>query len=154
VVDRTSNELIYEKYADELVRFATFLVGPSDAADVLSGAMVRALSSSSWETVANHRAYLYRAVLNEARMAARTEGRRRYHEQRAALDIPVEPTTPRPEVLAAVATLSPRQRAVVFLTYWEDLDPTSIGEVLGISDGGVRRHLARGRKKLRRLLHA
>ena len=59
---------------------------------------------------------------------------------------------PRPEVLAAVARLSPRQRAVVYLTYWDDLDPMSVAEVLGISDGAVRRHLARARKSLRRLL--
>ncbi len=52
----------------------------------------------------------------------------------------------------AVSRLSPRQRAVVFLTYWDDLDPGSIAGLLGISDGAVRRHLARARATLRRNL--
>ena len=36
---RLTDAEIYEKFADELVRFATGLVGPSDAADV-AGALV------------------------------------------------------------------------------------------------------------------
>ena len=61
--------------------------------------------------------------------------------------------TPHPEVFAAVAALSPRQRAVVYLTYWEDLDPGAAAALIGISDGAVRRHLARARKTLRGVLH-
>jgi RNA polymerase sigma factor (sigma-70 family) len=57
-----------------------------------------------------------------------------------------------PEVLEAMAKLSMRQRAVVFLTYWSDLQPGRIGEMLEIGEGSVRRHLARGRAKLRELL--
>jgi DNA-directed RNA polymerase specialized sigma24 family protein len=37
---------IYEKHADELIRFASVLVGPSGAEDVLAGAMLRVLGSS------------------------------------------------------------------------------------------------------------
>jgi RNA polymerase sigma factor (sigma-70 family) len=48
--------------------------------------------------------------------------------------------------------LSERQRAVVYLTYWDDLDPPRIAELLGISDGAVRRHLARARHHLRKTL--
>jgi DNA-directed RNA polymerase specialized sigma24 family protein len=40
----------------------------------------------------------------------------------------------------------------VYLTYWEDLDPSRISELLGISDGAVRRHLARARRHLRKTL--
>jgi RNA polymerase sigma factor (sigma-70 family) len=58
----------------------------------------------------------------------------------------------RPEVLAQVARLSLRQRAVVTLTYWDDLDQRAVAERLGISAGSVRRHLARAHAKLRRLL--
>jgi RNA polymerase sigma factor (sigma-70 family) len=64
----------------------------------------------------------------------------------------LEPAAPRPEVFAAVERLSTRQRAVIFLTYWDDLDPGSVARVLGISEGAVRRHLARARNSLRRSL--
>jgi RNA polymerase sigma factor (sigma-70 family) len=60
----------------------------------------------------------------------------------------------RPEILAAVFRLSIRQRAVVFLTYWEDLDPKAIADLLSISNGSVRRHLARGKTRLKETLHA
>jgi DNA-directed RNA polymerase specialized sigma24 family protein len=42
----------------------------------------------------------------------------------------------------------------VYLTYWEDLDPGSAAALIGISDGAVRRHLARARKTLRGVLDA
>ncbi|MGB8361437.1 MAG: sigma-70 family RNA polymerase sigma factor, partial [Acidimicrobiia bacterium] len=58
----------------------------------------------------------------------------------------------RPEVIAAVLKLSPQQRAMVTLTYWEDLSPDQIGELLEISPGTVKSHLARARSRLREVL--
>jgi RNA polymerase sigma-70 factor (ECF subfamily) len=55
-------------------------------------------------------------------------------------------------VLDAIGRLSVRQRAVVYLTYWDDLEPADAAERLGISEGSVRRHLARARANLRRTL--
>jgi RNA polymerase sigma factor (sigma-70 family) len=60
----------------------------------------------------------------------------------------------RPEVRVAIAQLSLRQRAVVILTYWDDLTPQSIAALLRISDGSVRRHLARARSHLKETLDA
>jgi RNA polymerase sigma factor (sigma-70 family) len=150
-----SDAEVYGKYAEELVRFATVLVGPDGAADVVSASVMTAFGAPAWSEVRNPRAYLYRAVLNESRMTARREARRVRYEQRAApRDVADAPSTPRPEVFAAVAALSPRQRAVVYLTYWEDLDSGSAAVLIGISDGAVRRHLARARKTLRGVLDA
>ncbi len=149
-----NDEEIYRKYADELTRFASVLVGPDGACDVVSAAVLRVFGSSAWRQVSNERAYLYRAVLNESRMGARAERRRHALETRVASgDAGETIRTPRPEILAAVLELSPRQRAVVYLTYWEDLDPTRVAERLGVSDGSVRRHLARARKRLKETLH-
>jgi RNA polymerase sigma factor (sigma-70 family) len=64
----------------------------------------------------------------------------------------VEPVEYRPEVLRAVKQLSVRQRAVIVLSYWEQFTPRETAAYLGISEGSVRRHLARARSKLRRLL--
>jgi RNA polymerase sigma factor (sigma-70 family) len=150
-----SDAEIYEKYAEELVRLATVLVGPDAAADVVSVSVISAFGARAWPDVRHPRAYLYRAVLNESRMTARRDARRRRYEQRAAArDLADASPTPRPDVFAAVAALSPRQRAVVYLTYWEDLDPGSAAALIGISDGAVRRHLARARKTLRKVLDA
>jgi RNA polymerase sigma factor (sigma-70 family) len=152
-VDEGENAEIYGKHADDLVRFATGLVGPADAPDVVADAVVRAFSSRSWASVTNPRAFLTRAVLNEARMHHRSTLRRRAREARAATtDVSYDDAMPRPEVLAHIAQLSLRQRAVVVLTYWDDLDQHAIAERLGISTGSVRRHLARAHAKLRRVL--
>jgi RNA polymerase sigma factor (sigma-70 family) len=141
---------LYELVAPELIRFATALVGRVDAPDVLSGAMVKALATPGWPVVANRRAYLYRAVYNEARTWLRRAGQRRILEARAARAAAVdrwELPSLRPDVRMAVARLSLRQRAVI-VTYWADLDPSSVAEWLGISEGSVRRHLARARPRL------
>jgi RNA polymerase sigma factor (sigma-70 family) len=149
----STDEELYRKHAEELIRFAAAVVGPDDAADVMSAGVVRALRSPQWPGVTQQRAYLYRSVLNEARMLLRRNAtRRRYEERLSEPDRGYEIPTPRPEVLQALRALSVRQRAVVYLTYWEDLDPSSVGRLLDISDGTVRRHLARARKNLRKEL--
>lgn len=148
----TTDAEVYEKHAEELTRFATALVGPTDAPDIVSTAVVNALSSRSWPTVDNRRAYLYRCVLNAVRSGHRSTVRRERREVRVLERGVLEPPELRPEVLEAVRSLSERQRAVVYLTYWDDLDPASIASLLDISEGSVKRHLARARDHLRRKL--
>lgn len=149
---RLSDAEAYEKYASELVRFATGLVGPDDAPDVVADAFVKVLSVRPWEELDEPKAYLYRAVLNQVRMRHRSTMRRRARELRAAAsEVSFDPEV-RPEVLEAMSALSARQRAVVVLTYWEDLTPGNIAERLAVSEGTVRRHLARARSKLREVL--
>jgi RNA polymerase sigma factor (sigma-70 family) len=148
---------LYRQVSPELIRFATALVGRGDAPDVLSGAVVKALATPGWPAVANRRAYLYRAVFNEAQTWLRRAGQRPILERRAVRAATLdrwELPTLHPDVRAAVAGLSVRQRAVIVLTYWADLDPRSVAEWLGISEGSVRRHLARARARLREVLDA
>jgi RNA polymerase sigma factor (sigma-70 family) len=143
---------IYAALAPELIGFATALVGRRDAEDVLSSAIARPLAAPSWPTVTNRRSYLYRAVFNEAQRWNRRSALRHDREARAAVPNRWEVPGFRPEVRAAVERLSVRQRAVVLLTYWADLDPATIAERLGLSEGTVRRHLARARAQLRKVL--
>ena len=145
---------LYAKHADELTRFATGLVGPGQASDVVSAAVLRCLASKGWARVIDKRAYLFRCVYNEAARLHRRTSRRLMREARTAVDDVVEPPEVRPEVLAAVMSLSPRQRAVIILTYWDDLDPSSIARLLKLSDGSVRRHLNRARSRLKEVLDA
>jgi RNA polymerase sigma factor (sigma-70 family) len=150
----TSDADVYRQLAPELIRFATGLVGRVDAADVLSGAVVRCLASPSWPGVVNHRAYLYRAVFNEANTWLRRSAQRRAREARVPVEERWELPELRPDVRQAVVGLTVRQRAVIVLTYWADLAPAEVAERLGISEGSVRRHLVRARSRLRRVLDA
>jgi DNA-directed RNA polymerase specialized sigma24 family protein len=65
-VDAADGE-VYRKYAEDLTRFATGMVGPSHASDIVSEAVLNCLISAQWPTVAVKRSYLYRCVYNQAR---------------------------------------------------------------------------------------
>ena len=143
---------VFEVYGVELTRFATSMVGPSDAQDVLSDALVRCMWSGGWDEVVNQRAYLYRAIASQARMNHRASSSRRDREARAATSEVVSDGQAGVYVWEALSHLSVSERAVVFLTYWEDLTEESSADRLGISERTVRRHLSRARRKLERLL--
>lgn len=53
---------------------------------------------------------------------------------------------------SALGRLSERQRAVLYLTYWLDMDPAGIADLLDITPGAVKKHLDRGRRALRPML--
>ncbi|WOI63097.1 SigE family RNA polymerase sigma factor [Streptomyces fradiae] len=55
----------------------------------------------------------------------------------------------RTALMAALADLSPRQRAVMVLRYWEDLNEQDIARVLHCSLGTVKTHARRGLEALR-----
>lgn len=155
-------EALYREHATELVQFATVLVGPDDAADVVAEAMVKVLTRPPAGAIASPRAWLHKIVLNTARDRRRGDWRRRRREQRAFLSglpgrrsaVAADERPADPNVLEALTVLSPRQRAAAFLTYWGDLDPAAVAEVLGTSSGTVHQHLARARAHLREALDA
>ena len=139
------------------IRYATVLVGPDDAADVVTDAVLAAFASPAWRDVANRRAYLYRAVLNASAIAppfhAADGGVVSARSPRGTATA-ADPPAPAVDAHRALAPLSEQQRAVVFLTYWEDLAPAQIADLLGVADGTVRKQLARARDHLRRILDA
>jgi RNA polymerase sigma factor (sigma-70 family) len=92
--------------------------------------------------------------VHEAARSHRSAGRRRWREHQAAPAESVDPPELRPEILTAVARLSLRQRSVIVLTYWNDLVPEAVATLLDISEGSVRRHLARARSRLKEVLDA
>lgn len=143
------NEQVYRSYAGELTRYATALVGPADAADVVTDACLRAFDSRAWPEVSNRRAYLYRTVLSVANDHHRSTLSRRLRELRAADRDVAPPVEVDVDVLAAVERLSVRQRAAVVLTYWADLPVEGVADRMGVSPGAVKRHLARARKQLK-----
>jgi len=145
----------YAKHSDALVRFAATQVGASDADDVVSAALLGMLQRGV-DDVTDTRAYLYRAVANASMKHWRGLGRR---QRRDVVLVPAEawPDLDRRDpqddrIIEALRSLSVQQRAVVHLTYWEDLTPAVVAERLGVSDGTVRRQLARARDRLRKVL--
>lgn len=153
MVIEESDEDLYVRLAPDLIRFATSLVGPSNAEDLLATAVTKAMSSTPWSRVDNRRAYLYRMLVNEAHKARRTASRRRQREirvvHRGAIDLERGLD---PDVMAALKRLSVRQRAVVYLTYWADLTPRQVADTLDTSLRTVERELANARTRLEQML--
>ena len=146
----------YRRHAVELVRYATVLVGPDDAPT----SSPTPCSPRSPAGLAGRRQPAGVPLPGRAppqRVAPPFQPAAAAREERAAaLDRRRLPTSPPATVDAhrALASLSEQQRAVVFLTYWEDLSPAQVADLLGVSDGTVRKQLARAREHLRRILDA
>jgi RNA polymerase sigma factor (sigma-70 family) len=146
-------EAIYREHGPEFMRFAVALVGLSNADDLVSATLTALLNGGRWADAEDMRAYAFGAIARQASSMHRSAGRRMRREQRVAPSFVVaEPAFDDPEVWRCVSALPVRQRAVLYLTYWEDLPVRSVSTMLGISDGAVRRHLARARSTLRRSL--
>jgi RNA polymerase sigma-70 factor (ECF subfamily) len=141
----------YEKHSEALVRFAATQVGWSDADDVVATAVLGVLARPR-PGIDDLRAYLYRAVANAALKHWRSLERRARREAAFAPAHAMTLPDVEPEILGALKKLSPQQRAVVHLTYWEDLTPATVADRLGISDGSVRRQLNRARRRLAEVL--
>ena len=143
----------YEQHAPEFVRFASALVGPAAAEDLVADTVVRVVRSSSWRQATNRRAYLYRAMVNEAKQLDRANRRRLARELRVGswpTDVPS--ASLRPAVANAMRALSVRQRGVVFMTFWLDQPTDEIARVLGTSTRTVQRDLDTSLRTMGRFL--
>lgn len=137
---------IYAKHRDALVRYATALVGPDDAEDMLSTVLVRALRRVSLGDLDDPEAYLFRAVLNESRSFWRRARRpvlMRAERQHGLPD-------PLPEVVEALRRLPARQRAATYLVYYADLSIADAADLMGCATGTVKHYLHAARQRLRR----
>lgn len=151
---RLTDEEVYERHAVDLVRFASSVVGPSEAEDVVATAVIRLFRSPRWRSAENQVAYLYTTVSNACRSHLRSQKRRERRERTAAFEraTDLDWHAPGPDVSFALDALSARQRAVVHLTFWEELTGPEVAERLGISEGSVRKHLGRAKDTMRRLI--
>lgn len=150
-VDERTDEAVYAAHASELVRFAAGLVGPDDAPDVVVEAFVRVVRSDVWVHAVDRRSLWLRSVVNESKSWLRSKARRvaREHRSEPLPKRSVEPDEPDEEVWKALSSLSVQQRAVIVCAYWLDLDPARTAELLGVSEGSVRKQLARARARLK-----
>ncbi|MEO5899239.1 MAG: sigma-70 family RNA polymerase sigma factor [Ilumatobacteraceae bacterium] len=145
-------ELIWREHAGAALRYATVLVGADDAHDITVDAFLRISQAPGWAGVEHPRTYLLRAVTNRAHDVRRQQDRRARREQTNYMPDTIPVAEPAVDLRRHIAALSLQQRAVVFLTYWEDMTIPAIAELLGLSPGTVHRNLTRARTQLRKAL--
>ncbi|MGC2240541.1 MAG: sigma factor, partial [Acidimicrobiia bacterium] len=76
MIGGVDDEAVWNKYREELIRYASMLVGPADAEDLLSSVVLRVLSRRRLSDLDDPRSYLYKSVTNEARSLIRWRRRR------------------------------------------------------------------------------
>jgi RNA polymerase sigma factor (sigma-70 family) len=145
----------YRRSADDCLRAVLVSVGDRDKAkDLVDEAFVRAFAS--WRTLSRHptpAAWVVRTALNvnvswwrrrRREVSVPDPGMAADLAARAAADSPVDPW-----IMAALMRLPARQRQVVALRLFLDLDTARTAEVLGVAPSTVKAHLARAIASLR-----
>lgn len=150
---KDSDHDVYEKHAADLIRYATVLVGPDQAQDVVSIVVLRVLNRRSLGDLEDPKAYLFRSVMNECRSWGRRRQSRRVALSRfferdgsALLDATV---ADRVAAAEAVWQLPPRLRSAAYLVYWLDLPISEAAQMLGVSSGTVKRYVHEARERIR-----
>jgi RNA polymerase sigma factor (sigma-70 family) len=145
---------IYEGRLAELTRVARAIVGDATSAeDVVQEAFVRAVRQrASYDGRGSLNGWVWQIVVNAAR-DARIDRRESDQLEVDRPDVPAADEDPRRAVVReAVEQLPERQRLVLFLRYYADLDYERIAAALGISSGTVGATLNQAHTTLRRLL--
>ncbi len=143
-----------------LLRTAYLLVADhGHAEDLLQTALLRTLQHWRKARVAPE-AYVRQTLVNlcrdnwrRARVRPRELPLLTGAQDGRAIDGPAERVGQRRELVTALASLPPGQRAVIVLRFVEDLSVTQTAKSLGISAGTVKSYTSRAIASLRTMLH-
>ena len=148
----------FEEFASarwaSLVRVAYLLTGHrQDAEDLLQSALERV--ALRWHTLDEPEAYTRKVLYTQA--VSRWRRRGRHPAELLTGELPEGPPVAHREVEtrivleAALDTLTPKQRAVLVLRFYEDLSESQTAEVLGCSLGTVKSQTRHALSRLRAL---
>lgn len=150
---------LFDQHYTRLLRLAVLLGAEQDAEDLVSEAFYQL--HRRWEKLKTPEvaaSYLRSIVCNLARMRIRRIKVIRRHTYQVPDELvrsaeqQVLLNHDQRELVAALRTLSSRQRQALVLKYWLDLKETEIAETMKISVGAVKSHTARGMTKLSTLV--
>jgi RNA polymerase sigma-70 factor (sigma-E family) len=140
----------------ETMKRLAYLLGADDPENIAQESFVRL--HARWDTLAGSdkaASYLRRTVVN----LSRTRLRHLRVVRRTPRELLLDEESAEAQVLtrlehrslrAALATLPQRQRQVLVLRYWLDLDHAEIGDTLGIAVGTVKATVHQALARLRR----
>ena len=148
-------ETLYRRRLADFRRVAAAIVGdPDRARDLVQDAFATAVQRRrEFRGDGPLDAWLWRIVVNRARSSARASMETRGEAAAALRQGPNGAGADADSHLAAAVALLPeRQRLVLFLRYYADLDYATIADVAGIEPGTVAATLHSARSSMRRLL--
>lgn len=146
-------EAVYREHLPRFRRVAAAILGDQDrGCDAVQEAFGRAIRRrKSFRGSGTLEAWLWRLVVNAARDEARPFAR---PLEELLSEPPAEPNggSPHDALRTAIALLPERQRLVLFLRYYADLDYVTIATTLDIAAGTVAATLNAAHAALRRTL--
>lgn len=147
-------EELYRSDLDRFVRVATAILGDRDAARdaVHDGFAVAVRKRKSYSGRGPLGGWLWQVVVNTARNSKRSREPTLLELRDDHSPGSYNGSSESGRVQAALQALPERQRLVVFLHYYADLDYRTIAEALGIRHGTVGATLSAARAALRRSL--
>ena len=149
---------LYQRYAPDVLRFATFLTGSrAEAEDITQETFVRAWTAPGEIRTSTVKAYLFTIARR-----LHTDG---WRDRARRSDANVEPIDPAPghdaafdsrteleRVTAALQALPELDRAALLMRADDDLPYEDIGEALGLTPGAARVKVHRARVRLSELM--
>lgn len=144
-------ELLYQERYSAFRNAIAPIVGNREVAhDVVQEAFAQALRDNHRLRSSDSLApWIWRIA---SRLALRERGRLRSGENLDDLALVAHDAERYPEIDAAVRSLPPKRRMVIFLRYFADFSYAEIADALGVSEGTVAATLAQGRAALKNQL--
>ena len=150
---------LYTSHYRSLVRLAALLVRDEPTAEEVVQECFIAMHDG-WHRLRDKDkalGYLKRAVVNRCRSVLRHRSMMQRNAPKPAPDMPsaeqdAMSLLERSAVIAALKALPDRQRQALVLRYYADLSEAQIAKTMGISQGAVKSHTARGTAALRTVL--
>jgi RNA polymerase sigma-70 factor (ECF subfamily) len=143
---------LYEERLDSFVRTAAAMTGSREAGrDAVNDAFVTAIRRrQQFRGEGTLEAWVWRIVINQAAKGRRRS--RREHSPENELEATNGRLDAPAELRATIALLPERQRLILFLRYYADLDYQQIADAVGIRRGTVSAALHAAHQTLRRQL--
>lgn len=144
---------VVDTYAASLYRLACSYCGSyADAEDVVQEVFLKYLQSKpEFSTEQQLRAWLMTVTANKCKDLLRSPWRQN-REPLSDTEAATKPDDSNDIVQAALLRLSPRNQAVIYLYYYEELTTKEIGEIMKLSETAVRSRLFQARRHLKKLL--
>jgi RNA polymerase sigma factor (sigma-70 family) len=137
-------EHVWIEHGPKLWRSLLAFTADADlASDAMAEAFAQALARGP--SVRDHAAWIWRAAFRIAAGDLQT----RMRTVPLVGELPYEMPEPTADLVRALRTLSPNQRAVVVLRLYADLPSREVARILTISPATVRVHLMQARRHLR-----
>lgn len=152
--DTEAFEQLYARYYDRIYAMARGVVGDADeAADAVQEVFTLLFRNiGRFDRRSRFSTWLFRVAVNRiiqyARRNKKLQRNRPLHEAAGAFAPDEEPGGDA-RVTSAMSKLSPQDRALLVLFYWEDLSLNEIAQAVGCGENAAKTRLYRARERFR-----